>query len=1117
MAIGTILAGLGVIAGTGAVIDIVVGVGLYLIRRVMAKRAEEQNANQGVSGKLLAGGTVPCSFIHGHWATAGSYGYGGTWGTVNKTPNAYMVARIDLSDLPVFGLPDVWVNGTKTGWDQEGAEEGDGRGILVPGFSRDGTDYMWIKFHDGRQVAADSYLVSKFSGHAEHPYTSAMIGTGIAYAIVTCRVDEEFFGQGFPDLLFEIDGVGLFDIRESTAAGGSGSQVYGNTEDYPEGTANPMVVAYNLIRGIRYNDQWFFGGQTAQQAQLPFSEWAAAMNECDASVTGAGGGSEVQFETGGEIFLDSEPVTVIEELLNACNGRIAETGGIYKPRVGAVGAAIFSFTDDDVLIEEGTNFEPFFSLFQTVNAVFSRYIEIGDGWQWHDAPPRTNATFELEDGGRRLTVSVDYNRVTNSSQVQRLNASALNETRRQRTHNVPLPPEAQVLDPLDVVAWTSTINGYTAKLFEIEQVILLPTMIVQTLLKEVDPSDYDTPGGMVVINPTPPTVIRPPAQPIVDWDAVPAILEGADGRERPAILLTWEEDVEDVNGVMFEVRLNSNDELVYTGETDRWDLGELYITANLLSNTVYKVRGKYRPASPRETSWSANIIVTTPNVSVQNVDLSLALQARMQQIADQFPNELSTLRAAIEELTASTVSHITTIMEQMGQVNIAVGARYEENRAGVELVQSAQVSTTSALAQFFVDLFAITEEGEATVNFRMRAASVPDGALADVAFEVRAGPGGEWAGASMEMVAYYDTPTDSYLSYIRMRADQIYLNVGGVELPASLLVISDEPLQVPMVAGEVTIDLAARRASYVTIIDAALEVQFPANAKPGMTWKHILQQDAGGSNAVTFATEYINVDSLPTVEVGGDNITIVEGFIVSVSPPRATIVRESAADLSGDPLPPDGSIKYTIPGTYYFTVPVHGNINIKVRGPGGGGGAGGASSFNKGQDGTQSYFGSAADLSAGRVPARMIANGGLGGYGDKHWPEDGNGGAGGTASGGDTNTTGEDGGDEASNISGAGGDGAGAGGGAGGASVGPGNAYRGNHGSGPGGGGSGGKWTSGPGGGGGGGGLAETDDVAGTYTPGDIIEIVVGAGGLGEQVTSEGGNGADGEVEISWS
>ncbi len=86
-----------------------------------------------------------------------------------------------------------------------------------------------------------------------------MIGRGCQVVILTARYDAEIF-SGVPQGVYEPHPMPLYDPRKDTTNGGSGAHRWGVSSTY-EPTTNPIVMAYNIIRGIYYGSEWMFGGQ----------------------------------------------------------------------------------------------------------------------------------------------------------------------------------------------------------------------------------------------------------------------------------------------------------------------------------------------------------------------------------------------------------------------------------------------------------------------------------------------------------------------------------------------------------------------------------------------------------------------------------------------------------------------------------------------------------------------------------------------------------------------------------------------------------------------------------------------------------------------------------------
>lgn len=703
--IGLAIAGFLGITGTaatiaGAVIALAIGVGAQLLVGALFRK-RPADAVGGTTGKLQTGGVVPRSFPVGAKAVVThSLVYWHSFGQEGKTPNAYVAFVFALADLPVGGgraaVQEIWPNGTKATWNPD-ATPGT-YGIPIPEFNKDGRDHMWAEVFDGTQTEADPFMVAQFGGDTERPYDSGRVGYGVVYVRIICRHNRDLFG-GFPSFKFVCRGIPLYDAREDTTAGGSGSQRWNNPATWTPAADNPMVVSYNVLRGVTYVDEWFFGGQTVGARQLPFAAWNAAANGCDVEVDLNGGGTEPQFRCAGEIRLDMEPADVIEDLLKTCNGRLGEIGGVYKPHVGAAGVAVLSITDADIRTDSEQTFEPFFGLQDIVNSVNAKYVEPGEGWTAKDAPALIRTDLEAIDGGRRQPVDVQLDYVTSGTQVQRLMKAALSDYRRERRHALPLAPEAWRLEPcVDFISWTSERNGYTNKLFSVEAATDMDNFLVGVQLKEVDPSDYDwdetTDESPIIISPTP--LVYPPAQAIDDWDAEPVRLTTASGLDKAAIRLLWDgNDIDDVIGVEFQVWDNGLTEIIYEGATapSTVPLGEVVISANIVSATTYKVRGRFIPGSGRQVSWSGYIAVTTPEVLVNwtafDVDIREGIGGAMMR-------QMQEMRTLVDQLSAQVQSLEQSVLGQGQAIRLRVTSVY--GSATAQLLETYTVLATADAA-----------------------------------------------------------------------------------------------------------------------------------------------------------------------------------------------------------------------------------------------------------------------------------------------------------------------------------------------------------------------------------------------------------------------------------
>ncbi|MEI5682362.1 MULTISPECIES: phage tail protein, partial [unclassified Mesorhizobium] len=647
-----------------------VGIGINLAAQAIAGQPE--GPSFAVQGKLQSGGDVPRSFPLGYTATAGSLVYANTWGKAGKTPNAYLTQVIALSDLPIGGLVELWVNGEKVTLPDFTQPPISNAGWNIVEYEKDGGDNnLWIKFYDGTQTVADPYLVNEVSS-AERPYESTRVGHGVAYAIITSQVKEDLF-TGFPSFKFAVNGAKLYDLSKDSTAGGSGTHRWSDPSTWGgDGDHLPAVQMYNLGRGITYAGQWFYGLQGVTAARLPAAHWIGQIQKCRAPIT-SGGATVPTYRSGGEVAVSAQLGDAFQGLLTTCQARLSEAGGVYKLFVGAPGALVANIDDGVIISTDEQSFTPFFGLADTINGITAKHPNPAEGWNVKVAPPIYRADLEVLSGNRRLLADVSFDFVPYADQVQRLMKSAIEEAQRARRHTFVLPPEYWVLEPGDVISWTSERNGYVTKLFRVDGVIDRANLDVMVDLTEVDPADFDWNDGtdyrVPVDGPVGPN--RPVPQPIIDWSATASSITDSTGMQRrPAILLAWDGDQRDVEAVAFEVRKASNLAVDYRGRTDNPEAGAILISQNLLPLTEYQVRGRYLPRSDRETLWSDWLAVTTLELLINSVDIFDNAIIR-NKIADAAIDAAKLENEAVTELKLAAEA-VSTAKLQVGAVTEAI-------------------------------------------------------------------------------------------------------------------------------------------------------------------------------------------------------------------------------------------------------------------------------------------------------------------------------------------------------------------------------------------------------------------------------------------------------------
>ncbi len=561
-----------------------------------------------------SGGTTVQKFIVGRYATGGQLiAPPNSYGDPGHTPRAWLIYPIALSVVPGCTMERVIVDDEYMTW---AGAAGPSWGVPATGNM---AGFVWVDYEDGSQTSAHPDLIANFGTDPDRPWLSDMVGPGTCYAVLRFKYNRERFNS-LPAVRFEMLGIPLYDPRADSSAGGSGPQRWSNRSTWTQ-TQNPVVIIYNILRGIDVGAGMIWGGECAAE-DLPLANWFAAMNECDLPVTRVTGGTEPQFRAGLEIALSDEPADVIEELKKCCSGSMVEIGGVWKIRVGAPALPSYYITDDDVIVSRDQEFDEFPGIGATVNGITATYPDPQSLWESHEAPPRYNPAWEAADGGRRLVANLDLPACPYPAQVQRLMASLVADHRRFRAHKLALPPEAMELEPLETIGWTSARYGYAAKTFEITALTDSLTTIVQGLsLRERDAGDYDwSPSDELPSDPAK-TGVTLPAPRTVPGFAVTAdmILDGNGIGRRPAILISWDPaQAIDARGILWEARVAGTLGPKLSGSLNAIEAGQLRITDGLLAGTDYEVRACL--ILDRPVVWTAWTAVTTPGVYITDPD-----------------------------------------------------------------------------------------------------------------------------------------------------------------------------------------------------------------------------------------------------------------------------------------------------------------------------------------------------------------------------------------------------------------------------------------------------------------------------------------------------------------
>jgi hypothetical protein len=717
---GTFLAG-----ATAAVLSVGASLGLNYLTQSLSG---QDNKQQGFSiqGKLQSGGTVPRSFIAGYYATGGSLVYHNFWGENGETPNAYLTQVIALSDLPSGALREVWVNGELCTLNT-GAQHAE-FGYPVSQYYKDDQNYLWVKYYDGTQTAADPYLVSRVSS-TDRPYGTDRVGYGISYVIVTSLLNDKLFSSGVPELKFALDGTRFYDPTRDSSVGGSGPQRYANPATWGgDGDHLPAVQAYNLLRGMFYGGRWFYGLQKMTAARLPTVNWLVQIDKCRAGIIGKDG-LEPTYRAGGQINVNVQIASTLEALLASCQGKVAEIGGSFKIHVGAPGTPTFSWTDDDLLSTDEQIYRPFFALSDSTNGVVATYPDPAQGWNVATAPAYQRTDQVEIDGGIELWANPALDFVPYPEQVQRLQKSAVEEAQRARTHVVTFPPAFWMIEPFDIGQWTSARNGYTNKSFRVDKVVDRANLDVPAAVTEVDPADYSwSPEEYIPPGIGGTRLPRPAPQGLLDFSVAAGVdIDETGLQRRPTIDLSFDNSLPGIAGIAFAVRRAATLVVVYRGQADYGlSEGTVRITQGILPLTDYEVQAQYIPTAPRDVIPSDWIPVTTVDVRLSLVDFEAAVKHQVTKAIEEFKEDYERFKSLASSVVAVNTARNWIDKKETRRELASVTGEANAQITELWVVATDLDASLAARTEEYNSRFG-TVEGSITTEIQTRSAA--DGAL----------------------------------------------------------------------------------------------------------------------------------------------------------------------------------------------------------------------------------------------------------------------------------------------------------------------------------------------------------------------------------------------------
>lgn len=368
-------------------------------------------------------------YVYGETRKGGVITYMNTSGPSND----YLHMVIALAGHEVEEIGDIYINDEIIALDANGFVTGTRWGGKIR-----------ILNHLGDQTSATNNFANASTNLQSTIITecglpSGFVGRGIAYMYVRLQYDQDVFSGGVPTFTAIVKGKKVYDPRTSTTA-------YSNNA--------ALVIRDYITSAIGLND-----------SAVDDTYFSAAANDCDDAIPLSGGGTQARYTIDGVINAESTTGNALADMMEACNGALFFSGGVWKMKAGVYSASVKSFTLDD--FRSGITLPTRLSRRDNFNRITGKFIDADSDWIETDFPAIVSSAFLSEDNGVENTLDVGMALVTNAARAQRLAKQKLFRSREQMTVIAEFGLSAMGVEVGDIVDLTIARYGWSAKEFEV--------------------------------------------------------------------------------------------------------------------------------------------------------------------------------------------------------------------------------------------------------------------------------------------------------------------------------------------------------------------------------------------------------------------------------------------------------------------------------------------------------------------------------------------------------------------------------------------------------------------------------------------------------------------------
>lgn len=369
---------------------------------------------------------------------------GGVWAYANAVVSALhmviILAGCRLTSVDEYFCDDNRIVGGDTPdprW-ATGAYKTDGT------FTAAYNEKAFIAFMDGDpdQPVQPDLIVQSDSFPNSMKWTADHRLRGLAYVYNLLMFDNGAFPEGLPDLYYEVRGKPVYDPRTTLT----------------EYSTNAALIVADYLTDTRY-------GCKIPWTSIDTDVLIASADVCDELVNRLQGTDEKRYEINFSFECDDPKYDVLEKMLTAMAGKITCIGGMYKIYAGYYRTPEVSLSRSD--LRGNIRMQTRVPRRDNFNALKAKFVSPEKKWEVSDAPVVKNDFYRDQDNGERVYEDMTFPCTISSSCAQRLMKIELERIRQPITFSASFSLKAFLAEAGDVISYTDSRYGWTAKPFEI--------------------------------------------------------------------------------------------------------------------------------------------------------------------------------------------------------------------------------------------------------------------------------------------------------------------------------------------------------------------------------------------------------------------------------------------------------------------------------------------------------------------------------------------------------------------------------------------------------------------------------------------------------------------------